>query len=69
MMKSGLLCQNHILNLGHMGRQSHKVFTGSVSCPVQLSGWTSNLVDIVMAHHFSTVSVSPSILLTLDPTV
>lgn len=25
-----------------------------VRCP-QLSGWTSNLVDIVMAHHFSTV--------------
>lgn len=23
---------------------------------LQLTGWTSNLVDIVMAHHFSTVS-------------
>lgn len=25
--------------------------------PPQLTGWTSNLVDIVMAHHFSTVSL------------
>lgn len=25
----------------------------------QLSGWTSNLVDVVMAHHFSTVSFPP----------
>lgn len=24
----------------------------------QLTGWTSNLVDIIMAHHFSSVSVS-----------
>lgn len=27
-------------------------------CLWQLSGWTSNLVDIIMGHHFSTVSHS-----------
>lgn len=41
------------------------VLRGSVSSSLQLTGWTSNLVDIVMAHHFSTVSFSCSILLTL----
>lgn len=25
---------------------------------VQLSGWTSDLVDIIMSHHFSAVSLS-----------
>lgn len=37
--------------------KSDLVSISSFSC-VQLSGWTSNLVDIVMAHHFSTVSLT-----------
>lgn len=27
-------------------------------CFLQLSGWTSNLVDILMGHHFSTVTAN-----------
>lgn len=64
--------QIHILNLSykcaHICRQ---LSVGPVNSqfslsPAQLSGWTSNLVDIVMAHHFSTVSFSCTVLLTTE---
>lgn len=34
------------------------VYEVDLSPSLQLTGWTSNLVDIIMAHHFSTVSFS-----------
>lgn len=56
--------QIHVLNLRRRQLSFHPVNSHFSLSPLQLSGWTSNLVDIVMAHHFSTVSFSGAVLLT-----